>query len=174
MVSATDKSKRALVTLIRSLALLYGCCVTVSRESLDTDMWKAYRTVSKKVHPDRGGTRSASTLPTGSGATQLSTRRAGRAREERREVEWWWCSRRWWRRLSSFAHRQSDVPKLRRISSCASCVPRLPPLSLTPCPFGMKAVTETSRQQHNISKTWEECAGSNRRSVFLSRANRDR
>ena len=55
MVSATDKSKRALVTLIRSLALLYGCCVTVSRESLDADMRKAYRTVSKKVHPDRGG-----------------------------------------------------------------------------------------------------------------------
>ena len=32
-----------------------------------------------------------------------------------------------------------------RISSCASCVPRLPPLSLPPCPFGTAAVTETLR-----------------------------
>ena len=55
MVSATDKYKRALVMLIRSLAVLYGCCVTVTRDSLDADLRKAYRTVSKKVHPDRGG-----------------------------------------------------------------------------------------------------------------------
>ena len=55
MVSHRDTCKRALVSLLRILATLYGCCVGVTRESLDCDVRKAYRTVSKKVHPDKGG-----------------------------------------------------------------------------------------------------------------------
>ena len=55
MVSAIDKAKRALVIIIRALATAYNCCVTVTRESGDADITKAYKKLSLKVHPDRGG-----------------------------------------------------------------------------------------------------------------------
>ena len=55
MVSAKDSWKRALVTLVKTLALLYGCCVGLTRESTDADVRKAYRTLSRKVHPDKPG-----------------------------------------------------------------------------------------------------------------------
>ena len=55
MVSAIDKCKRALVVLIRTYAALYGCSVTVTRDTAGADLWKAYRTVSRRVHPDHGG-----------------------------------------------------------------------------------------------------------------------
>ena len=55
MVSDKDRYKRALVTLLRTLAALYGCCVGVTRESADAEVRKAYRAVSAKVHPDKGG-----------------------------------------------------------------------------------------------------------------------
>ena len=55
MVSALDKAKRALVAIIRSLALAYDICVTVTRDSGDAEVSKAYRKLSSKVHPDKGG-----------------------------------------------------------------------------------------------------------------------
>ena len=55
MVSDRDRYKRALVTLLRTLATLYGCCVGVTRQSTGVEVRKAYRTVSKKAHPDKGG-----------------------------------------------------------------------------------------------------------------------
>ena len=55
MPSAIDKSKRALVALIRTLAVKYGVRVDVTRESADMAILKAYRTLSRKVHPDKGG-----------------------------------------------------------------------------------------------------------------------
>ena len=55
MVSVTDKCKRALVSLIRSLALFHQVVTTVTRDSADVDVRKAYRTLSKKTHPDHGG-----------------------------------------------------------------------------------------------------------------------
>ena len=55
MVSTNDKYKRALVTLIRSLAVLYQVVTTVTRESADAEVKKGYRTLSKKAHPDCGG-----------------------------------------------------------------------------------------------------------------------
>ena len=55
MVSAIDKSKRILVTLVRTLAAVYGIAVAVTRDSLDAGVRKAYRTISKKAHPDHGG-----------------------------------------------------------------------------------------------------------------------
>ena len=55
MVSVSDKCKRFLITLIRTLAPLYGCSVKVTRDSSNADARTAYRTVSKKAHPDHGG-----------------------------------------------------------------------------------------------------------------------
>ena len=55
MVSDKDRYKRAFVILLKTLAALYGCCVGVTRESADAEVRKAYRTVSKKAHPDKGG-----------------------------------------------------------------------------------------------------------------------
>ena len=43
------------MTLLKTLGALYGCCVGVTRESTETEVRKAYRAVSKGVHPDRGG-----------------------------------------------------------------------------------------------------------------------
>ena len=54
-MSGADKCKRFLVTLIRSLASFYGCSVKVTRDSSNTDVKTAYRSVSKKAHPDHGG-----------------------------------------------------------------------------------------------------------------------
>ena len=55
MVSVSDKCKRALVSLIRSLALFHQVVTSVTRDSVDVDVRKAYRTLSKKTHPDHGG-----------------------------------------------------------------------------------------------------------------------
>ena len=60
MVSARDQAKRALVTLLGSLAMTYTCTVNVSRDSPDEDVKKAYRVVARKVnHKDRGGSEEA-------------------------------------------------------------------------------------------------------------------
>ena len=55
MVSALDKLKRALVTLLKTLATAYGLTVTLTRESPDKDVTAAYRKVSRRVHPDKRG-----------------------------------------------------------------------------------------------------------------------
>ena len=52
MVSAKDKRKQALVTLLRNLAGLYE---GVTRDSTEAEIRKAYCALSRKVHPDRGG-----------------------------------------------------------------------------------------------------------------------
>ena len=55
MPSSADQAKRALVTLISSLARIHNCSVQVTRKSPDTEVSKAYRALSRRVHPDRGG-----------------------------------------------------------------------------------------------------------------------
>ena len=55
MVSGVDSAKRALIILIRTLAELYGCSVNVTRDSVDAVAKRAFRTLSRKVHPDHGG-----------------------------------------------------------------------------------------------------------------------
>ena len=57
MVSAIDLSKRALVTLLNSLANVYAVVLGITRESPDGDVHRAYRKLSKKCHPDKGGKR---------------------------------------------------------------------------------------------------------------------
>ena len=55
MVSALDLAKRALVTLLKSLAVVYNVSVSVTRDASDKDVRTAYRKVSRKAHPDHGG-----------------------------------------------------------------------------------------------------------------------
>ena len=55
MVSPTDRAKRALVTLICSLAVLHNSVIDISRGSQDDAVKKTYRQASRWVHPDRGG-----------------------------------------------------------------------------------------------------------------------
>ena len=61
MVSATDVAKRALVTLIKYLAGIYGVTADLNRDCTDDALRKAYRKMSLKVHPDRGGNTSHQT-----------------------------------------------------------------------------------------------------------------
>ena len=55
MVSTLDAAKRVLVVLLRTLAATYNCAVGVTRDSSDAVIRKAYRTMSLKTHPDKGG-----------------------------------------------------------------------------------------------------------------------
>ena len=55
MPSAIDVAKRALVGLLRTLAASYGVALTLKREAADVEVSGAYRKVSRRVHPDRGG-----------------------------------------------------------------------------------------------------------------------
>jgi curved DNA-binding protein CbpA len=54
-VSPVQAAKRALVVLLRALAAVYGITLDVTRESSDTDVTKAFKKVSGRVHPDKGG-----------------------------------------------------------------------------------------------------------------------
>ena len=53
--SAILLAKRALVVLIRALALTYGVTVNCNRDSNDSEVLSNFRKVALRVHPDRGG-----------------------------------------------------------------------------------------------------------------------
>lgn len=55
MVSAIDLAKRALVTLLNKVACVYAVVLGITRDSSDGDVRQAYRKLSKKCHPDKGG-----------------------------------------------------------------------------------------------------------------------
>ena len=55
MVNAVDMAKRALVKLLKELAVLYSLTVGVTRDSPDPAVRTAYRKVSVKTRPDHGG-----------------------------------------------------------------------------------------------------------------------
>jgi len=61
MVSAIDAAKRALVSLLKSLAAVYGVALALTRDSADSHARTAYRQVSRKAHPDHGGTKEEQT-----------------------------------------------------------------------------------------------------------------
>jgi hypothetical protein len=69
MVSAIDRCKRALITLIRNLAIAYGSTVAVDRESSDVVVKKAYKKLSLKVHPDPAAAGPTPTISTNSPRT---------------------------------------------------------------------------------------------------------
>ena len=55
-VSAAQKATRAFVKVLTALARSYGVSVTVTRDSTDACLLRAYRRLLLKVHPDKGGT----------------------------------------------------------------------------------------------------------------------
>jgi hypothetical protein len=54
-VSVIQAAKRALVTLLVTFARHYQVTLTISRESGDADVVKAFKKVVLKAHPDKGG-----------------------------------------------------------------------------------------------------------------------
>ena len=58
-VSAARAAKHALVLLLRALAAAYGVTLSsgLSRDSLDNDVESAFRRISLKAHPDKGGSK---------------------------------------------------------------------------------------------------------------------
>ena len=55
MPSPTDLAKRDLVKVLRELAVKYGVALSLTRESANKEVEKAFRKVSFKAHPDKGG-----------------------------------------------------------------------------------------------------------------------
>lgn len=55
MPSEVDLAKRELVKVLRALAAKYKVTLSLTRESSNKDVDKAFRRVSLKVHPDKGG-----------------------------------------------------------------------------------------------------------------------
>ena len=55
MVSHVDRAKRALVTLLNQLAVLYKLVLGVTRDSTDTEVRGAHKKLSRRCHPDRRG-----------------------------------------------------------------------------------------------------------------------
>ena len=56
MVSAVDLAKRAFIKVLLQLAATYAVKLSLSRDSPADAVSAAYRKVSLKVHPDKGGT----------------------------------------------------------------------------------------------------------------------
>ena len=55
MPSAVDLAKRELVKVLKELAAKYRVALSVTCHSSNEDVLKAYRKVSLKAHPDKGG-----------------------------------------------------------------------------------------------------------------------
>ena len=53
MPSAVDLAKRELVKVLRELAEKYGVVLTLTRDSANKDVEKAFRKVSRRAHPDK-------------------------------------------------------------------------------------------------------------------------
>ena len=43
------------MTLVKAIAVIYGLAAGLTRESTDVQVRAAFRKVSRKAHPDRGG-----------------------------------------------------------------------------------------------------------------------
>ena len=53
MPSSLDSAKRSLVSLLRELGQRYGIVVSVTRGSIPPEVSRAFRTVARRVHPDK-------------------------------------------------------------------------------------------------------------------------
>ena len=55
MPSAIDLAKRSLVGLLKRLATFHVIVLQLNRDASEADVRAAFRNVSRKAHPDRGG-----------------------------------------------------------------------------------------------------------------------
>ena len=55
MLSARDQKRRELVKVLKELLLAYGVQLHITRDTLDDAIKRAFKRLSLKVHPDRGG-----------------------------------------------------------------------------------------------------------------------
>ena len=55
MVSSIDRAKRALVALLKRLAVVYLVELNLTRDSADAAVRTGHRKLSRKSHPDHGG-----------------------------------------------------------------------------------------------------------------------
>ena len=53
--SGPQQARRALVKVLLTLAAFYSVRVTVNRDSSDQEVLKAFKRVSLRAHPDKGG-----------------------------------------------------------------------------------------------------------------------
>ena len=54
-VGPVQAAKRAFVRVLLALAVVYNVRLLITRDSSDTDVVKAYKKLSLKAHPDKGG-----------------------------------------------------------------------------------------------------------------------
>ena len=80
-LSQLEKAKRAFVSLLLLLARTHGLALGISRESPDPALLSAFRRVSRKVHPDRGGSLTES--------QRLNAARDSWDEARRPQREWW-------------------------------------------------------------------------------------
>ena len=55
VASAVQLAKRALVSLIKAMAVQYHVIVMLNRDSPDAEVRRAFKKVALKAHPDKGG-----------------------------------------------------------------------------------------------------------------------
>ena len=55
MASAINRAKHIFVALLKILAATYRITLSLNRDSSDDDVRAAFKKVSRKVHPDKGG-----------------------------------------------------------------------------------------------------------------------
>ena len=55
MIGDLQRSKRALVTLLSTLARVYNLVLPLDRDASDQEVTSAFRRVSRRAHPDKGG-----------------------------------------------------------------------------------------------------------------------
>ena len=53
--SSLQQAKRSFVTVLLTIAAIYSVRLTITRESSDEDCTKAFKRVSLKAHPNKGG-----------------------------------------------------------------------------------------------------------------------
>lgn len=89
-VSPTQQAKRSLVKVLVTLAALYGVVLHLSRDAPDEEVKRAFRRMSIKAHPDKGGSvEHAQELNGAREAWEKSKRsaKAGRPKDEKKSKD---------------------------------------------------------------------------------------
>ena len=85
MVSSVDRAKRALVSLLLHPAKLYRVVLDITRDSADGEMRKSFKKVSRKAHPDHGGSGEHQQTLNDTFSAWEQTKREAKGREQGRQ-----------------------------------------------------------------------------------------